>query len=227
MKNNKNACDLNTCMLCRLCLNEWKPAINTNRKNFYIKKGQPLFNEGESVTGIYFIYNGIVKIHKKWGEEKELILRFAKKGDIAGHRGLGGDTLYPVSATALVDTTVCFIDLDFFKATLRVNHEFLYGLMLFFADELRDSEKYMRNIAHMPVKGRVALALLIFKDKFGVNEDGYINFSITRQDLSSYVGAAYETVFKIVNEFAGEGIIKVSGKLIGIIDELKLSDTSK
>ena len=101
------------------------------------------------MTGMYFINTGLVKVHKHWNNDKELILRIAKNGDIVGHRGLGSDTIYPVSGTALASTDVCYVDLDFFNSTLKVNPDFLYQLMMFFASELKESEKRMRNLAHM------------------------------------------------------------------------------
>ena len=228
MRKSKTGCNVNTCLLCKLCLKEWIPAVNANRKNFHYKKGEVLFNEGDEVTGIYFIYEGTVKVHKHWGNEKELIVRFAKKGDIAGHRGLGKENFYPVSATALEPVTVCFIDLDFFRASLKVNHNFIYELMMFYAKELQESEKNMRNLAHMPVKGRIAQALLALKDKFGINEEGFIDLALSRQDLASFAGTTYETVFRILNEFMEENIITASGKNIAIINvEALLNFTKK
>ncbi|OIQ93647.1 cAMP receptor protein [mine drainage metagenome] len=222
MKKNKIECDFKSCFLCRLSIKEWIPAIDINRKTFHFKKGELIFKEGDKVKGIYFIYKGTVKVHKKWGDEKELIVRIAKDGDIVGHRGLGSNTYYPISGTALEPTTVCFIDLDFFQSTLKVNHEFLYQLMIFFADELQESERRMRNLAHMPVKGRVAQALLLLKTKFGINEEGFIDISLSRQDLASFVGATYETVFRTINELTEEGMIETSGKSIYIKNEEKL-----
>src|SRR5215213_4057508 len=111
MKRNKNNCDLKSCSLCRNCLEEWLPALDVNRKTFDFKKGEPLFKEGEEVTGIYFLVSGKAKVHKKWGEDKELIVRFAGAGDILGHRGLGKESIYPVSATAIEPVTTCFIAL--------------------------------------------------------------------------------------------------------------------
>ena len=113
MKKSKNDCDLKSCSFCKLCLKEWLPAIDTNRQTLQVKKGEEFIKEGETVTGVYFVYEGAVKVHKQWGE-KELIVRFAKKGDIVGHRGLGNDTFYPVSATAIEPSTVCFIEINFF-----------------------------------------------------------------------------------------------------------------
>lgn len=182
----------------------------------YFKKGETIFREGDLVEGIYFVYEGTVKVHKKWGSEKELIIRFARKGDIFGHRGLGHEHNYPISATAIEPVLVCYIGLDFFHASLKVNQDFMYGLLLFFADELQESERNMRNLAHMQVKGRIATALLSLKDKFGLTPEGSLNITLSRQDLASLVGATYETVFRIINELVEEEMILLNGKSIAL-----------
>ena len=170
------------------------------------------------MIGMFFVYDGTVKVHKKWGE-KELIMRFAKKGDIVGHRGLGNELVYPVSATVLETSTVCFISNEFFQSSLKVNHEFLYALMLFFAEELKVSERKMRNMAHMPVKGRIANALMLLQNKFGKTDQGSINITLSRQDLASYAGTTYETVFRVLNELEDAGYITTSEKEIVIANE--------
>jgi CRP-like cAMP-binding protein len=219
MKQIKASCDVEKCFLCRRCLKEWLPAIEANKKMYQFKKNELIFREGEPVMGIYFLHEGKVKVHKKWGEEKELNIRFAQQGDVIGHRGLGKDPNYPVSATALETCVVCFIDLDFFKTTLKVNTDFSYDLLMFLAEELQESEKRMRNLAHMPVKGRIAYALLVLKEKFGLTSEGFINISLTRQDMASYAGTTYETVFRIMTEMIQVGILKVDNKDITILDE--------
>jgi CRP/FNR family transcriptional regulator len=218
----KNECDLKSCLLCRLCLKDWLPAIAANKKNISIKKGQTIFREGDPVTGIFFVYSGNVKVHKKWTEEKELIIRFAKGGEILGHTGLGDDSHYPVSATALESVTLCYMEMSFFESTLHVNNTFTYKLMRFIANELQESEKRVRNLVHMPVKGRIAQAFITLRNQFGINNDGFIAIELTRQDLSSFAGASYETLFKVINEFTEEKLIEVSGKSIRITNELLL-----
>ncbi|HTE09340.1 MAG TPA: Crp/Fnr family transcriptional regulator [Chitinophagaceae bacterium] len=227
MKNSKHNCDLKSCFLCTRCLPEWLPAIETHRQTIPVKKGTVIFEEGDPVEGIYFMYSGKVKVHKKWGPDKELIVRIAGKGAIVGHRGLGKSTIYPVSATALEPSTVCFIGLDFFESTLKVNHDFTYQLMLFFAEELQESEKNMRNLAHMTVKGRVAQLLLMLEEKFGIEKNGWIDISLSRQDLASLAGTTYETIFRVITEMVQEEMIVVDNKNITISNKealLKLTD---
>ena len=227
MKKNKHGCDLKSCFLCRLCSKDWLPAIDIYRQSFHVNKGEMLFTEGSQVTGIYFIYKGTFKVHKKWTDDKELIVRLAKNGAILGHRGLGNDIYYPVSATALEPSEVCFIDLGFFQSTLKVNYQFLYELMMFFAGELKESEKRMRNLAHMTVKGRIANALLFLKQKFGTKPEGHIDIRLSRQDLASYTGTTYETLFRIMNELAAENAISMEGKNIRIMQEDILNGYTK
>ena len=219
----KHKCDLKSCTLCLSCNKEWLPAIDANRKVFHLKKGELLFKEGDEVRGMFFIHSGLIKVHKRWDEEKEMILRFANKGAIVGHRGLGSDTVYPVSGTALASTEVCFIDMDFFTATLKVNHDYMYKLLMFFAAELKESEKRMRNLAHMSTKGRIAYALITLQEKFGKDENGYLNIVLSRQDLASYTGTTYETLFKMMNEFSAENILRFSEKKIEIMNTKKLA----
>jgi len=218
----KNECDLKRCFLCSYCLPDWLPAVAANRKNIVVKKGQQLFSEGDPVTGIYFIYSGIVKVHKRWGDDKELILRFAKQGDITGHMGLGGDAVYPVSATAIEAGIICYVAIDFFESTLNINHQLARQLIGILANDLQESEKRMRNLAHMPVKGRVAQALLTLKAQFGTNDEGHLIIELTRQDLASFTGAAYESLFRVMNELGDEKCISAKGKSISITNEQAL-----
>lgn len=217
-----NGCDLKSCFMCRLSLKDWLPAIAAHKQNVSIKKGHPIFQEGELVKGIYFLYSGNVKVHKKWDNEKDLIIRFAKAGEILGHTGLGDDLNYLVSATALEPVVVCYIDMAFFESTLHVNNNLTYKLMRFMANELQESEKRVRNLVHMPVKGRIAQALINLKNQFGVSSDGSIGIELTRQDLSSYAGVSYETLFKVMNEFTDEKLVETAGKSIRIINEMQL-----
>src|SRR3712207_4821061 len=149
MKKSKTNCDLQSCMFCRLCLKEWLPAIQAHRQTYHVKKGEPIFKEGDKVGAMYFVVEGAVKVHKKWGD-KELIIRFARKGLVFGHRGLCQDYIYPVSSTAIEPSTICRIEINFFIQSLKVNPDFMFEFLLFFAEELKVSEEKMRNMVHMP-----------------------------------------------------------------------------
>lgn len=112
------------------------------------------------------------------------------------------------------------MELAFFDVTLQVNHSFTYNLMQFYANELQLAEKRMRNLVHMEVKGRVIETLLLLKQTFGETKEGYVNILLSRQDIASYAGTTYETLFRIMKILVKEKLIKVKGKKIYLLKEI-------
>jgi CRP/FNR family transcriptional regulator len=75
----------------------------------------------------------------------------------------------------------------------------------------------------MEVKGRIADVLLELQNHFGVDKQKFIRITLSRQDIASYAGTIYETVFKFFVELIKENIISTSAKKIKINDPGKLS----
>lgn len=217
MKKNTPSCNLDTCFLCKQSEKAWVQLIAANKTNAIYKKGTTIFQENKPVQGIYFLNDGIVKVHKHWDNNKELILHFAQKGDMIGYRGLAENKTYPVTATVLETATVCFIELPFFEHTLKANHSLTLQLLKFYINELQEAESRMRNLAHMEVKGRLLEALLHLKQQFGISKEGFIKLIVSRQDLASYVGTTYETLFRTLNELESEKAIRLDGKKIKLL----------
>ncbi|TDG35347.1 Crp/Fnr family transcriptional regulator [Pedobacter changchengzhani] len=222
MKECSKLCNVESCFLCQRVLPEWLPAITAHKKNYEIKKGAQIFSEGNKVEGIYFVFSGSFKVHKRWDKDKELITRFAKAGDIVGHMGLGQEALYPVTATALETSIVCFLEMGFFESTLKVNVGLTYDLMRFFANELQESQRNMRNLAHMSVKARIAQAFLSLQTQLGADDDGNVKVELSRQDISSFAGTTYETLFKVLNDFTKNSLVLITGRKIKILDVIGL-----
>lgn len=214
-------CDLFTCFFCQGCQPPWLELTRLKKQTFSFKKGEQLFAEGDPATGMYFMQSGIIKVHKRWGSDKELIIRFATAGDILGIRGFG-DTAFRVSATVLEPAIACFIPNDHLQASLQTNPGLSYKLMQFYAAELQNAEQRMNDLAHRDVKGRIAEALLLLQQQFGEDEQGFLKISISRQDIASYVGATYETLFKVFTEWTAMEWIKTEGKRIRILIKKQL-----
>jgi CRP/FNR family transcriptional regulator len=140
---------------------------------------------------------------------------------------MGASKLYPVSATTLEDSKICFIPGDFFETTLLNNASLTNQFMHFYADELQRAEGRMRNLALMEVKGRIAETLLELSDTFGTGRNKYIAVPINRQDIAAYAGTTYETVFKFLRTLIANKTITVSGKNIRINDMSRLKSLVK
>lgn len=208
--------------MCQNITPDWWEMVDLKRTLIKAKKGQKFIEEGNGISGVFFIQEGFVKVHKHWGD-REMIVRFAKKGDIVGHRGISvGNSLSPISATAMKDSVLCFVELDFFKTLLKTNNTFAYELMMFYADELQWSEQKMGSLVHLSVKERFILNLLYLLNHFGTDKDNILNIELTKTDLAAYIGTTYETMYRVISEMEHENILTFSGKRIQISDINKL-----
>lgn len=208
--------------MCRHMIVDWEEVVNLKRQVVKVKRGERFIKEGDVASGVYFVQEGVVKVHKRWGE-KESIVRFAKKGDIVGHRGLShAPSVFPISATAMESSVLCFVPIDFFKSLLKANPVLTYELLMFFADELQVSEQKVTNQVQLSVKGRLAWSLLKLEEKMGLDARGYIAISLSKADLAAYVGSAYESVHRMFAELQGEGIVEADSRSIKVLDRQKL-----
>jgi len=211
-------CTCENCLLCRNILPEWREVVKLKRDVLTYPKGTVIFEEGSEVKGVYFILKGKAKVHMKWGD-KEYIVRLASDSTILGHRGFGLDSVYPVSATALEEITVCFIENDLFKTLLTTNNQFCTELMWYYADELKLTERRMRHLALMPVKGRIGESLVLIEKAFGLTENGFLAYPLARKDIASMAGTTYETVIRVFNEMVEDKWIELDKKWIKITDK--------
>ncbi len=70
----------------------------------------------------------------------------------------------------------------------------------------------------MRLANRHALTLLKLEEKFGVDENGFINLHVSKTDIASFSGVTYETIFRSLQELEAEGFIALDAKNIRIIN---------
>lgn len=210
------------------CTPEWQALARAHTTNLAFKAGETIIKEGTKCESMYMIDKGRVKVFTNYAPEIEVILRLATDGQVLGHRGLGADLIYPISAVALTPTTVNILPLSLFEDMLRANVMFCYHFMLFFADELRRSEQLRKNLLNMQVKQRVALALRMNAEVFGFEpKDGtLLAHTITRKEMSSLANSTYESVIRSLSDLQSDGIITLERKRVRINDMSRLCELS-
>lgn len=114
-----------------------------------------------------------------------------------------------------------FIPLKIFNAAIRSNPDFAYFMMMFFAEELRESE---RLATQLPIRNVIASVLYNNLQVFGLSKGSKTKLSqtLSRKDLASQAGTRYETLVRTLADLNNEGIIKIDGKSIHILNENEL-----
>lgn len=205
------------------CSEEWQELIAYHRDIIHFKSGDTIFESGQKTQGLYFINKGKVKVLTKLAKNKDRIIRLATDNDILGHRGFGGNWTYSNSAVALVDTEVTFIPMGLFNKLVKANPEFAYFMIMFFAEELRDSERLARQ---MPVKNAVASVLYQSYKVFGFEKgsDSMLSFTLSKKDIANKAGTTYESVVRVISELTKDEIISIKNKKLHLYNLQVLSE---
>lgn len=193
------------------------------KNNLICKKGQQFIMEGAPVNGLFFVLKGKVKVFRTGINGREQIVRFAKEGEIIGHRGFGTEEYYSIGAIALEDTRLCYFPKSHLQDALLANPKFAYDFMLFYANELNRSESKVKSISQMTVRERVIDTILYIYRKFG-DLNGFINLPLSRKEYADYAGTTEEQVIRIFSVLKKERLIAAKGKKIGIVDLVLLKN---
>jgi CRP-like cAMP-binding protein len=192
------------------------------KTSYTIKKGEPIFEEGESVNGIYCVKDGVCKLSKLSANGKDQIVKLVKPGELLGQRSMISDEPANLSAVALEDMEVCFIPKSEVLGFFNNNNQFSMNVMKTICGDLKESDDHMVSMAQKTVKERLAETLLYLEDTFGRNEDGSLHIQLSREELAGMIGTATESCIRLLSEFNKNGLIDINGKRISIIEKNKL-----
>lgn len=180
------------------------------------KKGQVIFEEGETLNGVYCVREGVCKLSKLSENGKDQVVKLVVKGGILGKRSLVSEQKTNLSAVALNDMEMCFIPKSEIMNDLSKNPKFTMDVLREMAEDLKGSDDALVDMAQKHVKQRMAETLLYIHDNFGEDEEGYLSIVLSREDYASIVGTATESAIRILSAFKKEGLISTSGKRIKV-----------
>jgi CRP/FNR family transcriptional regulator len=201
--------------------------LSANKCGNMYKKGQVIFYEGTTPTGLFCMSQGLVKLSKINADGKEQIIRLAKGGSVLGHASLLSGATYAQTATALEDTTVCFIPRSVFMDLVQNKSAMSVRVVELLSHDVQEAESRLLNMAYHTVRERLAETILMLKEFSGLEEDGKtLKTMLSREDIANLVGTATETVIRLLSEFKDDGLIELSGKHISILNSQRLLATA-
>lgn len=191
-------------------------ALESNCAQINFKKGDVIFREGTLATNIAYLKTGLVKIHMK-GPAGDKILRLMKAPAYLGLPTTFADKVNNYSATALIDSHICFISLDTFRDFIFKNGSFAYEIILDLCqNELKDYQRYA-NMSQKQLPGRVAEILLCMSHE--LFKSNKFELPLNNSELSDFVSSSRESVNRQLSDFSKDGIISMNKKELTILRE--------
>jgi CRP-like cAMP-binding protein len=186
-------------------------------------KGMIIFHRDSPGQTLYIIESGKVRIFILSESGREISVNIYGPGDVFGELALLDGLPRSAGAIALEKTVTLTLHRDDFLRHLEAYPRMAKSIMEVLSTRLRYTTAYAESLAFLDVYGRVAAKLLELADRYGVQKEGIeIELRLTQAELASWVAATRESVNKVLGTFRDQGLIKVEGQRITILDRREL-----
>ena len=210
---------------CKDCTVKSSPVYNLNDEELeilcknsteiFFQKGERIIKQGTFTQNVVFVKSGIVKMHLTGPINKDEILKIEKGPVFVGVPDVFSNKIHTYSATALSDTTTCFIDYPGYEYLIENNGKFALEVLKTLSTSIVSYYKPCVYKIQKQLTAILAEALLYFADHIFEKDDFQI--PLTRSEFGEYIGTTRETVTKIIHDFTIDHIIEVNGKNIRIL----------
>lgn len=181
------------------------------------KKGI-IIRSGETADSLFYLLKGSVNVTVLDDDGKEVVLTYLNAGDFIGEIGLFYRFKHRVAnVRARTPCELAEIKYDrleqlFEKELQHIKADILTAIGLQLAQRLLKTTRRVTQLAHMDVTGRVARILLdLCREPEAMSHPEGTQLHISRQEIGRMAGCSRETVGRILQQMAEEGMIEVNG----------------
>jgi CRP/FNR family transcriptional regulator len=185
-------------------------------------KGETIFFEGDEADGFYLLSSGQIKVFKMNPMGKEHILHIFGPGEPVGEVPVFSRQPFPASAEAIVNSTTFFFPRKDFVALIEKNPFIALNMLAVLSHRLRQFATQIENLSLKEVPARLAGYLLYTAVEQGA--DDVVRLPVSKGQLASLLGTIPETLSRIFARMSEDGLIRVEGRSITILDHDGLRD---
>jgi CRP/FNR family transcriptional regulator len=189
------------------------------------RKGEIINHEGEKIRNFKYLKSGLVKLFRRTSTGEEQVITITRPFEFVSNMSIFSEDKYKYSVSALEDSVVCIVNLDFIKGLFLKNGGFAMGLLTKISKINDKIITQTLDIRQKNLIGRVAFVLLYFTKE--IYNSMVFDLPVSRKEIADYIGMSTANVIRTLSEFKKDGIINVFGKTIEIVDLNKLEVISK
>jgi len=177
--------------------------------------GEVVFWEGEACAGIFLIVQGSVKIFRTSPGGREVMLAIETAPATVAELPLFDDGPYPASVRVVEPVVALFLNKNDFRQVCRQYPDVALKVLAVVGRRLRHLVGLVESMTFGSVTQRLARLLLDAAQGAGAQT---FDLPVTHQELASRLGTVREVVSRNLARFRAEGLIRIQGRQVEIVD---------
>lgn len=204
---------------------EERKLFDNNSVKIKYKKGETICKQGGFVSQVMLMQEGLAKVYIDNGSNS-LLLRIIPDGSFIGLSAVSEEySTFPYSAKAYIDSDILQTDVKIFKELLTRNAEFAKGIIDILSSNSVQIYGRFFCLTYKQAYGRLADIILCLSDKIFKNYN--FELPLSRKDIAELSGMSSETVVRMLKKFNEEGLIRMNGKQLEVLDVKRLQRISE
>jgi CRP/FNR family transcriptional regulator len=205
--------------------NESIEGLCEHKEEQTFRKGEIINHEGEKIQNFKYLKTGLVKLFRRSLAGEEQIITITRPFEFVSNMSIFSEEKYQYSVSALEDSVVCVIELEYIKELFLKNGGFAMGLLTKISKINDKIITQTLDIRQKNLVGRVAFVLIYFTKE--IYKSRVFDLPVSRKEIADYIGMSTANVIRTMSDFKREGLIRIFGKTIEIVDLEKLEVISK
>jgi len=199
--------------------------VERNKVNVVFKAGETIRKQGTQMTHVISVNSGMAILYLEGIESRRAILRIVRPTNFIGGPGIYLDQMHHYTVMALIETSVCLIDMHIFREIISTNRKFAEAFMKDFSRNTLIVYNRLISLTQKQMPGRMADSLLyLFEEIF---ENDHFPMALSKQDLADLSAMSRDSALKILRSFEHEGIIRFDEKELRLLDKPGLKKISR
>lgn len=199
--------------------------LSDKKTQLVYAEGENIFKQGAFAPYVMLIIRGLVKVYLQTGSNRHINIRLARTGDFLAFQSVFGENVYNYSTIALKESVICMISKEGLKELLLKNPGFALEIT---SRNCRNESLYLeiiKNLSYKQMRGKLASTLLYLASEDFRGEDVF--HYLTRQDVADFASISQESTVRFLKEFEKEGIIRLDGREITVLENDNLLAISR
>jgi CRP/FNR family transcriptional regulator len=188
-----------------------------------LRKGDVVFRGGDRLSALYAIRLGSCKTITLGDDGSEQVAGYHLPGEIIGVEAMGGDA-QTCQAIALEDTEICALPIERIEKLAQADGAFQRRLYRLLSAAIARQRGVALMLGTMRAEQRLASFLLDLSQRYQARGYSSTEFVLrmTREEIGSHLGLKLETVSRLFSRFDEEGLIRVQGRVVRLVDRIGL-----
>ena len=203
--------------------------LGRGRKKSY-RKGEMIFARGDEGDSLIVVLSGRVEVSVTAMNGRKSVLDHMGAGAVLGEVAMmdNGTRSADVIAGSKVDALI--LGRADIKQFLVEHPEAMVAMIAELCAKVRNASDMFENQAQVVANNRLARCLLRFGEKWGKEEaDGSVRIEqpFSQADIGEFSGLARENVNRHLKAWEADGIIKIDGRMLVLLDTYALEDIAE